>query len=173
MLTPSPPNRTTRFPTAQALKLHLDGSTAPPTVNFLQATDSRVVSSLASRPQPNLLAAGTVSIARVVSVPHALRQTIFQRSSFFVKSYNRLQTELTDAISLGDNLDRILWQSTSSVNWKRLEYSRQKLLCPGPVDMGRKELSGAKRVDLTGSLVTEPGNGPKSTLALVKNCMPI
>jgi hypothetical protein len=50
-----------------------------------------------------------------------------------------------------------------------LEYSRQKLLSPGPVDMGRNELSGANLVDLTDSFVIEPGNGPKSTLALVKN----
>uniref|UniRef100_A0A0A9EK07 Uncharacterized protein n=1 Tax=Arundo donax TaxID=35708 RepID=A0A0A9EK07_ARUDO len=35
--------------------------------------------------------------------------------------------------------------------------------------MGRKKLSGANRVDLTSSFVIEPGNGPKSTLALVKN----
>jgi len=71
MLTPSPPNRTTLLPTAQALKLHCEGSTAPSTVSFLHAAASRVASSLAGRPHPSLFAPGTVSKTRVVLRPHA------------------------------------------------------------------------------------------------------
>uniref|UniRef100_A0A0A9G650 Uncharacterized protein n=1 Tax=Arundo donax TaxID=35708 RepID=A0A0A9G650_ARUDO len=71
MLTPSPPKRTTRFPTAQALKLQREGSTAPPTVNFLQATASSVINSRASRPHAKLLDPATISRALVASLPHA------------------------------------------------------------------------------------------------------
>uniref|UniRef100_A0A0A9D575 Uncharacterized protein n=1 Tax=Arundo donax TaxID=35708 RepID=A0A0A9D575_ARUDO len=77
MLTPSPPKRTRRLPTAQALKLHREGSTCPPTVNFLHEAASRVVSSLARRPHPNILV--LISSLTVTSLPHAFWQTIFLR----------------------------------------------------------------------------------------------
>ncbi|KAJ6768828.1 hypothetical protein OIU74_022477 [Salix koriyanagi] len=69
MFTPSPPNNTSLFPAAHALKLQREGSTAPPTVSFLQHTASSVVSSLARRPQPNFFVIS--SIAPVTSLPHA------------------------------------------------------------------------------------------------------
>uniref|UniRef100_A0A3Q7E7H1 Uncharacterized protein n=1 Tax=Solanum lycopersicum TaxID=4081 RepID=A0A3Q7E7H1_SOLLC len=42
ILTPSPPNNTSLFPAAHALKLQREGSTAPLTVSFFQQTASRV-----------------------------------------------------------------------------------------------------------------------------------
>ncbi|KAL9256142.1 hypothetical protein AKJ16_DCAP02514 [Drosera capensis] len=43
MLMPSPPKSTSLFPAAHVLKLQRKGSTAPPTIIFLQQTASRVM----------------------------------------------------------------------------------------------------------------------------------
>uniref|UniRef100_A0A7C8YI13 Uncharacterized protein n=1 Tax=Opuntia streptacantha TaxID=393608 RepID=A0A7C8YI13_OPUST len=114
--TPSPPNRTSLFPAAHALKLHRDGSTAPLTVNFLQQTASRVVSSLAKRTQPNFLVIN--SKLPITSLPHKFWQTIFRTCSFFVNWYILLQTDPMDATSLGVRRDNMLCARTSSDSWR-------------------------------------------------------
>jgi len=82
MLTLSALNRTSLLPTAHALKLQREGLTAPPTVSFLHAAASSVVSYPARRPHPSPLTPGTVSNTRGFTAPcilanHSPRILIF------------------------------------------------------------------------------------------------